>query len=215
MLCDGCGAVGATQKCANCHKTWYCNKECQKAHWKLVHKKICGVTEAGALWSCGKSDVDKALTHEVLRAYKTVLLTPPKICDKYDVDKTLALVFAKLGLPQPIANPLGSMRPGTEQWEQLSSREQGKAVGRFEQMFKGFEKAENRSDYDAAVQSMARRYPVCAAEDCEKTSRFRCETCLSDTEKYCSIECQGADYSRHKHKCVQDTVGAATHASKE
>ena len=176
MLCDGCGAVGATQKCANCHKTWYCNKECQKAHWKLVHKKICG---------------------------------------KSDVDKTLAEVFAKLGLPQPIANPLGSMRPGTEQWEQLSSREQGKAVGRFEQMFKGFEKAENRSDYDAAVQSVARRYPVCAAEDCEKTSRFRCETCLSDTEKYCSIECQGADYSRHKHKCVQDTVGAATHASKE
>ena len=176
MLCDGCGAVGATQKCANCHKTWYCNKECQKAHWKLVHKKICG---------------------------------------KSDVDKTLAEVFAKLGLPQPIANPLGTMRPGTEQWEQLSSREQGKAVGRFEQMFKGFEKAENRSDYDAAVQSMARRYPVCAAEDCEKTSRFRCETCLSDTEKYCSIECQGADYSRHKHKCVQDTVGAATHASKE
>ena len=176
MLCDGCGAVGATQKCANCHKTWYCNKECQKAHWKLVHKKICG---------------------KIFRKFWQIPL------------------FAKLGLPQPIANPLGSMRPGTEQWEQLSSREQGKAVGRFGQMFKGFEKAENRSDYDAAVQSMARKYPVCAAEDCEKTSRFRCETCLSDTEKYCSIECQGADYSRHKHKCVQDTVGAATHASKE
>ena len=169
MLCDGCGAVGATQKCANCHKTWYCNKECQKAHWKLVHKKICG--KSGYI---------------------------------------LPFLFG-----EPIANPLGSMRPGTEQWVHLSSRERAKALGRFDQMFKGFEKAENRSDFDAAVQSLARRYPVCAAEDCEKTSRFRCERCDSDTEKYCSIECQGADYSRHKHKCVQDTVGAATHASKE
>ena len=194
MLCDGCGAVGATQKCANCHKTWYCNKECQKAHWKLVHRKICG-----------KSDVDKALV-VVVDSNKRLAERPWRSLDEF------AAICARMRINR---ESMIDMRPGTEQWEQLSSREQGKAVGRFEQMFKGFEKAENRSDYDAAVQSVARRYPVCAAEDCEKTSRFRCERCDSDTEKYCSIECQGADYSRHKHKCVQDTVGAATHASKE
>lgn len=38
-----CATVGiiSLQTCSRCHKAAYCSKECQKAHWKLVHKKTC------------------------------------------------------------------------------------------------------------------------------------------------------------------------------
>lgn len=42
--CATCGKaeslVGRLKKCAVCHKTHYCSRECQKADWKK-HKKIC------------------------------------------------------------------------------------------------------------------------------------------------------------------------------
>lgn len=32
---------GGLKKCSGCHRVRYCGKECQKAHWKAVHKREC------------------------------------------------------------------------------------------------------------------------------------------------------------------------------
>jgi len=39
--CAFCGNTHAAKRCANCF-VQYCNRDCQKAHWK-THKKICGL----------------------------------------------------------------------------------------------------------------------------------------------------------------------------
>ena len=39
--CDNCGALSCSLKaCSVCKSVWYCNKQCQKTHWKL-HKSKC------------------------------------------------------------------------------------------------------------------------------------------------------------------------------
>ncbi|KAK8151829.1 putative MYND domain protein [Phyllosticta citrichinensis] len=46
----GCGSCGKThtklQRCSRCQSERYCNRDCQKAHWK-THKKVCS-TRANA-----------------------------------------------------------------------------------------------------------------------------------------------------------------------
>lgn len=47
--CFECGKVEvdigkAPLKCARCKDAWYCNKDCQKAHWK-AHKSVCAPLE--------------------------------------------------------------------------------------------------------------------------------------------------------------------------
>jgi hypothetical protein len=38
-----CGGTGVTKyRCSACHKTGYCSKTCQKAHWREEHKIQCG-----------------------------------------------------------------------------------------------------------------------------------------------------------------------------
>jgi tetratricopeptide (TPR) repeat protein len=38
--CASCGNVGAQSWCGRCKKVWYCDRQCQKQHWK-EHKKTC------------------------------------------------------------------------------------------------------------------------------------------------------------------------------
>ena len=38
-MCGSCQTPAIT-KCSRCKKVFYCNRECQKQHWK-VHKKQC------------------------------------------------------------------------------------------------------------------------------------------------------------------------------
>jgi hypothetical protein len=50
--CAGCGASCAEgspafKRCAACQAVAYCTRECQKAHWKIAHKRDCA-TMAGA-----------------------------------------------------------------------------------------------------------------------------------------------------------------------
>ncbi len=39
--CQSCQAEGATKSCSACHIVCYCNIDCQKEHWKKVHKRTC------------------------------------------------------------------------------------------------------------------------------------------------------------------------------
>lgn len=39
--CSACRAMGARSRCLRCRSVFYCNVECQRAHWKL-HRKTCG-----------------------------------------------------------------------------------------------------------------------------------------------------------------------------
>ena len=39
--CQSCNAIGATKSCSACHIVCYCNIDCQKEHWKKVHKRTC------------------------------------------------------------------------------------------------------------------------------------------------------------------------------
>ena len=38
--CDGCRMRPGPNKCVQCHSSWYCSKDCQKADWKQ-HKRVC------------------------------------------------------------------------------------------------------------------------------------------------------------------------------
>jgi hypothetical protein len=42
--CALCGKPAATARCTRCKSVVYCDRECQKSHWK-AHKKICGQAE--------------------------------------------------------------------------------------------------------------------------------------------------------------------------
>ena len=97
----------------------------------------------------------------------------------------------------------------------MPAKTQKKALGRLKHLLKTFHSGVSEETQLAEIQRMASCYPPCCYPPCRKRSIFRCETCLSDTEKYCSQKCQLADYSRHMQTCVSYTVGAATRASKE
>ncbi|KAH7042207.1 putative MYND domain protein [Macrophomina phaseolina] len=46
--CASCGKTSTDLKrCAKCHSEHYCNRDCQKAHWK-THKKVCASRAAAA-----------------------------------------------------------------------------------------------------------------------------------------------------------------------
>eukprot|EP00618_Florenciella_parvula_P016536 CAMPEP_0119530834 /NCGR_PEP_ID=MMETSP1344-20130328/44637_1 /TAXON_ID=236787 /ORGANISM="Florenciella parvula, Strain CCMP2471" /LENGTH=76 /DNA_ID=CAMNT_0007570927 /DNA_START=111 /DNA_END=337 /DNA_ORIENTATION=- len=38
--CFHCQSEGAKMCCSQCHRAWYCERPCQKKHWKQ-HKKAC------------------------------------------------------------------------------------------------------------------------------------------------------------------------------
>jgi len=40
-ICAECGAADAPKRCAVCRGPAYCDADCQKAHWRAVHKKVC------------------------------------------------------------------------------------------------------------------------------------------------------------------------------
>ena len=39
--CPTCDAEGAAKKCSACHLVCYCDLDCQRGHWKKVHKYTC------------------------------------------------------------------------------------------------------------------------------------------------------------------------------
>jgi hypothetical protein len=41
-ICMVCGSAGSMSKCSRCRKAYYCSAACQKEHWTLGHKKLCG-----------------------------------------------------------------------------------------------------------------------------------------------------------------------------
>jgi len=45
QACGNCGELKAVLRCSRCRLTSYCNRDCQKAHWKL-HKKLCNSNPA-------------------------------------------------------------------------------------------------------------------------------------------------------------------------
>ena len=39
--CAACGAVEVSKRCSRCKKIYYCDAECQAAHWKASHRLSC------------------------------------------------------------------------------------------------------------------------------------------------------------------------------
>jgi hypothetical protein len=50
QACSWCGSAAGADKalkvCARCHRTVYCNRDCQTAHWKTAHKVECATHKA-------------------------------------------------------------------------------------------------------------------------------------------------------------------------
>lgn len=43
VRCVNCGVdIEKVLRCSKCKLPTYCNRECQKQHWKLTHKRECG-----------------------------------------------------------------------------------------------------------------------------------------------------------------------------
>jgi len=40
-ICANCGNPNNIKRCSGCRKISYCSPECQKIHWKKVHKAEC------------------------------------------------------------------------------------------------------------------------------------------------------------------------------
>lgn len=40
-VCLNCGSFEAREHCSRCKVAFYCSRDCQKAHWKIVHKQVC------------------------------------------------------------------------------------------------------------------------------------------------------------------------------
>jgi hypothetical protein len=64
--CAGCGVVGTSAspllKCASCKASRYCDKQCQKEHWKL-HKDGCKKFSAGTA-ALERGEVVQTLTED-------------------------------------------------------------------------------------------------------------------------------------------------------
>jgi hypothetical protein len=61
--CDSCGKTGDNlKKCVQCESVMYCNKDCQRAAWK-IHRKACHPNPAAAT-AANAASVD-ALTNAV------------------------------------------------------------------------------------------------------------------------------------------------------
>ena len=39
--CDNCNKPAPPRSCSRCHLAYYCNSDCQRAHWKKEHKSSC------------------------------------------------------------------------------------------------------------------------------------------------------------------------------
>lgn len=48
MQCGHCGQNGARKFCSACHKAYYCDRDCQKAAWRVGHRENCGKDTADA-----------------------------------------------------------------------------------------------------------------------------------------------------------------------
>lgn len=46
--CAACGSADAPKRCGACGGPAYCDAECQKAHWRAVHKTACAATSTPA-----------------------------------------------------------------------------------------------------------------------------------------------------------------------
>jgi len=215
MLCAGCGKGDATKQCARCKEVYYCDKKCQRTHWKLIHRETCG--EAGALlshphWSPEATDGKVPMLQ--MQEFKQILTNH---CIRRgsgsNVTKTLDQLWDGLGLAEYVGST--GIKEHTAEWDDMPAASQKKAFGRLKHLLESFHSGVSEEKQLAEIQRMASCYPPCCYPPCRKRSIFRCETCLSDTEKYCSQKCQLADYSRHMQTCVSYTVGAATRASKE
>lgn len=57
-ICPTCSSPSATLRCSRCHSVSYCNKKCQKSHWKS-HKKQCALAAKNVTEESFKSFKEK------------------------------------------------------------------------------------------------------------------------------------------------------------
>jgi len=67
--CGACGAADAARVCGACKRVRYCNADCQRTHWRRVHKAECAAMRAAS--------VEVVLRRPHLRPLGELLLTNP------------------------------------------------------------------------------------------------------------------------------------------
>mmetsp|Transcript_10250 Transcript_10250/g.22793 ORF Transcript_10250/g.22793 Transcript_10250/m.22793 type:complete len:241 (+) Transcript_10250:650-1372(+) len=63
--CDFCGTASPPKCCAQCHSNYYCNRDCQKSHWKTHKSKCKGLSESLNHWKAANSSTDGKTTDTV------------------------------------------------------------------------------------------------------------------------------------------------------
>ena len=185
--CGNCGSEEALKKCARCRETVYCSKDCQTKHWQL-HKETC---RACLIDEPSISAQDAAM----LRLRETATRLAAKAQAAPTTGDVLLDTIAVMG-QTAYQVPFGQMK-----YDTMPDQEVRTAKSRASKMLHSFEKSTNLSEHTIAVKKVVDAYPVCAAENCLNISFKRCKRCMSATKKYCSKQCQKADWPVHAKTC--------------
>lgn len=183
--CGNCGSEEALKKCARCLETVYCSKDCQTKHWQL-HKE-----------TCRKISAQEAA---MLRLRETATRLVAKVQAAPTTGDVLLDTMAAMGHSAHQV-PFGQM-----DYDKMPDQELRTAKSRASKMLHSFEKSTNLSEHTIAVKKVVDAYPVCAAENCLNISFKRCKRCMSATKKYCSRECQIADWPVHSKTCKKPAM---------
>lgn len=88
--CAECGINGVALKaCGSCRRAHYCNKECQRAHWKNGHKDECFPAESLHVPSAEAPTVAAALA--LAKPGATIILSAGTYDDELTVDKCVKI----------------------------------------------------------------------------------------------------------------------------
>ena len=63
MSCGFCGALESLHRCSACHEIHYCNRECQRKHWRH-HRIQCVGSAHNVMSKCVFGDTSKSVKND-------------------------------------------------------------------------------------------------------------------------------------------------------